>query len=267
MNHSIKDSLKLWHIDGQYLVFSDGSLGSGFKLTGYDISCKSPDEINQFGAGFENLLVTLPENYSLQFFYKLSPDVSELIEKHKEVSKDCIDLYQPIRDARISYLLRNELDKNYFVPELYCFIKSPTHRFRKRKFFEKSQNYSQLTRTEFDTHKSKFERALNQIESGLSGLKLLPLRLSPKDWFELSFSYLNFSRSESVGTPDLRNNFDQTLVDQLVLSDINVERDAIHIGDKQFRVITLGVLPERATFSAMIDALRSCRFISGFVRI
>ena len=260
MSHTIKDSLKIWHIDGQYLVFSDGSIGSGFKLSGFDISCKSPDEINQFVGGFENLLVTLPENYSLQFFYKLSPNVSELIEKHKEVSKDCIDLYQPIRDARVSYLLKNEAEKNYFVPELYCFVKSPIHRLRRRTLFEKSEKYSQLTRTEFEKHKSKFERVLNQIESGFSGLRLSPLRLSPKDWFELTFSYLNFSRCERVGIPQLRNNFEQTLIDQLVLSDINVERDAIQIGDKHFRVITLGILPERATFSAMIDGFTKLPF-------
>ena len=72
MEKSIKDQLGLWHTDGDFIIFNDGSIGRGFKLVGNDISLKTSDVINQFSQRIENLLISLPEDYSLQLFYKLN---------------------------------------------------------------------------------------------------------------------------------------------------------------------------------------------------
>lgn len=260
MSKTIKDRLKIWHQDSDFLVFSDGSFGKGFSLVGFDISCKADEEINLFCEHLESLFVTLPEDYSLQFFYKLTPNVRDLIEEHKQVSSHSKAVYQPIRNARLDFLETNERNKNYFVPEIYCFVRGPAHSYRKKKLFEKTEGYRSLFKNEYHDHKSKFERMLTQIESGFRSLSLSPKPLAVSEWYKIAFSYLNFSRSSDIGIPELRDDSIHTILDQLILTDISVDKDMIKIGKDHFRVLTLALLPEGCTRAAMIDAFTKLPF-------
>lgn len=261
MQKSIKDMLGLWHTDENLIVFNDGSLGSGFRVVGNDISLKAPDEINQFSQKIENLLASIPEDYSLQFFYKLGHKVEKLLDKHDLVSAGCSEKYEPIKKARLNFFKRNEENRSYFVPEIYLFIRGPKHTLRKRTFFEKAERYVELTKEEYNSHRQKFERTLNLIESTLGSSGVKPTLLENEQWFGLIFSYLNYSRAEGVGVPKLRDdNFDHTLSDQVVLSDLIVDQDSVRSGGLKFRVVTLALLPEGNTHSAMIEEFTKLPF-------
>ena len=86
LNNSLADKLPIWHFDQDMMVFSDGSLGAGFKLQGMDISCASTDSINSFNRNLESILTSIPEGLSLQVFYRLTPNVSETIQNHGFIS-------------------------------------------------------------------------------------------------------------------------------------------------------------------------------------
>ena len=262
MLKSIKDMLGLWHMEENFIVFNDGSLGCGFKIVGNDISLKTPEEINQFSQKIENLLVSIPEDYTLQFFYKLGHKVGRLLEKHDRVSAGCAEKYEPIKKARLSFFRANEASHSYFVPEIYLFVRCPKQSLRKRTLFEKAEKYSELTLAEYTSHRQKFERTLNLIESTLSGASVKPTLLKKEEWFGLIFSYLNFSRGETIGVPSLRDEdtFDHTLSDQVVLSDLIVDKDSVTSGGLKFRVVTLALLPEGNTHSAMIDEFTKLPF-------
>ena len=66
ISKSLGQRLPFWHLDDDLVVFNDGSLGAGFRLGGYDISCANADEINQFSRNLEHLLVSAPEGVRLQ---------------------------------------------------------------------------------------------------------------------------------------------------------------------------------------------------------
>jgi len=261
MGKTIKELLGLWHSDGDFIIFNDGSIGRGFKIIGNDISLKSPDVINQFSLKIENLLVSLPEDYSLQFFYKLNHKVEDLLTRHDEVSKGCKENYLPIKKARLNFLKLNEKDCNYYVPEIFLFVRSPRHNLRKRSFFEKTQSYVELTRLEYTAHLQKFERTLSLIDNTLTSAGLSPKLLKKEEWFKTVFSYLNFSRSEKIGIPSLReDSIEHTLSDQVVLTDLSVDQNSVHIGDLKFRVVTLAILPESSTRASMIDEFTKLPF-------
>ena len=263
VSKSLGERLPFWHLDEDLTVFNDGSLGAGFRLGGYDISCASPEEINQFSRNVEHLLVSCPEGIRLQLFYRLSPNVEDVLKKHEEVSKDCAPVYQEVRGARLNFLRETAQSGGFFVPEIYLFVRSEALLLKKKKLFEKQAQYEQITRGRYEEHKDKFSRLLNQLESSLKTCRVAPSRIEKEEWFALVFSYLNSSRAETLGVPTLRESvgpLSQSVVSQLVLTDAEVKRNAVQIGDSFFRVLTLKTLPEGKTVAAMVDEFTKLPF-------
>lgn len=256
VSKSLAERLPFWHLDEDLTVFNDGSLGAGFRLGGYDISCASPEEINQFSRNVEHLLVSCPEGIRLQLFYRLTPNVETVLSKHEEVSRGCEPIYKEVREARIGFFRKTADDGGFFVPEIYLFVRSEALALKRKKLFEKQAQYEQVTKQRYEEHKEKFLRLLSQLESSLKSCKVDPARIGKDEWFGLVFSYLNFSRSEEHGIPALRESvgpLSQSVASQLLLTDAEVKRNAVQIGDSFFRVLTLKTLPEGKTVAAMVD--------------
>lgn len=258
--NSLSDRLPFWHFDEGLMVYSDGSMGGAFKLTGYDISCSPTEEINNFNRQIENCLISAEEGLKLQIFYKVSPNVTDLLQAHETMALSAPEVYRPIAEARLSFLKENAQNRRYFVPEVYLFVRSQSFKYRKRKLWETPKLYERLSVDEYKNHREKFVRALRQIESSFSNTKLSPQALSESEWFNLCFEYLNLSRSERIGTPELKVNenfFSPPLIEQLTMTDLEVHRDHLQIGDYLFRAITLKSLPEGSTSSSMVATLTS----------
>ncbi|MBX3034585.1 MAG: TraC family protein [Bdellovibrionaceae bacterium] len=263
VSKSLAERLPFWHLDEDLTVFNDGSLGVGFRLGGYDISCASPEEINQFNRNVEHLLVSCPEGIRLQLFYRLTAHVDPVLNKHEEVSRDCEPIYKEVREARINFFRKTSEEGGFFVPEIYLFVRSEQLALKKKKLLEKQTQYEQVTTQRYEQHKEKFLRLVSQLESSLKTCKVDPARLGKEEWFGLVFSYLNFSRSESLGVPALREEvgpLSQSIVSQLLLSDAEIKRSAVQIGDSLFRVLTLKTLPEGKTMAAMVDEFTKLPF-------
>ena len=64
------DDLAFWHFDQNrdIMVYRDGSLGAGFTLTGFDISCATEDVINSFNQSISNFFISCGEGFRLQVF-------------------------------------------------------------------------------------------------------------------------------------------------------------------------------------------------------
>lgn len=263
ISKSLGERLPFWHLDDDLVVFNDGSLGAGFRLGGYDISCAAADEINQFSRNLEHLLISAPEGVRLQLFYRLTPTIEPILQGHERVSEGCPPAYHEVRDARLRFLRETAARGGFFVPEISFFVRSEPLALRKKNLFEKQAQYEQVTRGRYDEHRERFTRILGQLESSLRQCKLAPARMTSEEWFRLAFTYLNFSRSEKHGVPALQESVGplaQSLVSQLTLTDMAVARDAIRLGDDYFRVLTLKTLPEGRTVAAMIDEFTKLPF-------
>lgn len=261
--NEIHRKLPFFGFEEHLMVYNDGSLGAGFKLTGIDISCAPDEMINTLCERVESLLVGLKEDLRVQLFYSLNGNVAKILEEHKSVSEKSVALYQPIREAHFDFLTSKQKKKLFFIPEIYLFIRSESLQLRKRGLLEKREEFRLYPQKEFKTLREQFEVVVSQLEASLSAAGLSPKRLSDEEWFSLCFSYLNHKRSEAVGAPSLRDvnkALAPSLSSQLALTDIRVTEKHLSIDERLFRVVTLAILPEGETFASMVEALTKLPF-------
>lgn len=245
------------------MVYLDGSMGVGFKLTGADVSCAAPDEVNSFCQKLENFLVGLPEKTRVQVFYRLNNASRDVIGRHECVSEGSDDLYKPVLEARLEYLNKRIAEERFFVPEIYLFLRSEPVQMRKRRLFEKKKDFEGFPEKEFLALKERFFILVSQVEAALQAAGLTPNRLLKDEWFKLCFSYFNFERSREIGFPKSRNPLEPlapSLGSQLALTDMAVFEKHLEAGNLQFRVVTLSLLPDGETFASMIEGLTKLPF-------
>jgi conjugal transfer ATP-binding protein TraC len=263
MNQSLKDKIPYWHFDKDIMVFEDGSLGKGYQLEGFDINCTTGEKINQLSLSLEHLLTGTAEGLSLQFFYKVSANYKDEIGNHHQVSNKAPAIYSDIKTARFEFFKSNIKYKNYFKSEIYLFVRSTKHQYSKQKFWESLKKYEPILKNEYEAFKKRFLRSCQQIENALNHCALNPKILNSSEWHSICFKYFNLERVETLGVPQYR---DESLYlapnfsEQLALTDVSYSKSHIEIGNKKFRVITLGVLPEGMTYSAMIHEFTKLPF-------
>lgn len=259
----IAKKIPFFSFEENLMIYQDGSLGIGFKLKGADISVAAPEAINSISQKIESLLVGLPEKIKLQIFYRLTKSASKTISEHESVSAKASEIYAPIREARLTFWNKKMNDDDLFVPEIYLFLRSQPLSFKKRRFFEKQKAFQGFPEKEFQAAKDRFSIIVSQVESALRSAHVGPEKLSSQEWFNLSFSYFNFERSDSIGAPSLRDSMEpltQSIPEQLALTNISVSEKCLEIGNLKFRSISLGLLPEGETTSSMIETLTHLPF-------
>ena len=260
---SLAEELDFWHFDGNLMVFKDGSLGAGFQLAGFDMTCATEEAINQLSRGLENLLVSCDEGVRLQIFYQLTPNVNELIERHQQLSGSSKGNYKRLADARIKFYRKNQAEGNYFVPNIFFFVRSKPFAMQRQGLFARERDFQQLSKQEFDSRKAKFLREVKGIASALAATGLAPQVLGQEEWFKLLFEYLNFDRTERIGTACYREPqscLGAAVSEQLTLSDLIWNKEAVTLGNYKFRTISLATLPEGQTFAAMANVFASVPF-------
>lgn len=255
--------LECWHFDAELMVFKDGSLGAGFQLAGFDLTCATEEAINQLSRGLENLLVSVAEGMRLQVFYRLTADVETLIAQHQQLSSGMGGNYRQLAEARVNFYRRNQTEENYFVPQIYFFVRTIPFAPRRQGLFTKKRDFQRLSEQEFDKHKAKFLREVRGIASALAATGLAPQVLEQKEWFKLLFAYLNLDRVKRVGTAryrEPRNCLDASVSEQLTLTDCLWNKNAITLGNYKFRTISMATLPEGQTYAAMTKVFTSVPF-------
>jgi type IV secretory pathway VirB4 component len=259
----IESKLPFFSFENNFMVYRDGSLGSGFKLRGADISTASHEEINGVIQKIETLLVGLPENIRVQVFYRLTNQAEPTFEAHKKVSMKSDAIYQPIRTARLEFIKNKIMGSKFYLPEIYFFVRSAPVIFPKRKLFEKETVFQGFPEKEFLALNKKFEIITSQVDAALKSAGLGPMLLTNDDWYQLGFTYFNLKRSETLGSPQLRHgdkSLAPTLAEQMALTNFSVSENHLLSDGYFFRAISLGLLPEGETFASMIEALTKLSF-------
>lgn len=263
MTAHIQDRIPLFCFDENLAVFTDGSLGTGFRLTGFDISCASPDATNEFAQKIESFLVGLPEGMRVQVFYRLTDSARGVIEEHKRCMGTDDPRYAPIARARYEFLEEKMQDGLMFVPEIYLFLRSGPLAFKKRGLFEKRKAFDGFPPEQLKVHREKFLILRGQAASALGSAGLQPTALTAKECFGLSFTYYNKERAEEIGAPSMRDPLEAlapSLAGQLAMTDLSVHQDHLELGTYKFRAVSLNLLPEGETFASMVDRLTKLPF-------
>ncbi|MDE3270105.1 MAG: TraC family protein, partial [Pseudomonadota bacterium] len=260
---SLASELEFWHFDKDLMIFKDGSLGAGFEIQGFDMTCATEEMINHMSKGLENLLVSCSEGVRLQVFYKLSPNVDELIDKHERLSSEAGGNYKRLADARVNFYRKNQREGNYFMPKIFFFVRSKAHASQKQGLFVADKKFQQISKQEFDERRAKFQRSVKGIESALTAAGLVPSVLKREKWFGLLFEYLNLDRAERIGTASYHKPsscLDASVSEQLTLTDCIWDKQAVTLGNFKFRTLSLATLPEGQTFAAMASMFSSVPF-------
>ena len=261
--NNLATQLDCWHFDDKLMVFKDGSLGAGFQLAGFDLTCATAEAINQLSQGLENLLVSVAEGVRLQVFYRLTSDVEALIAQHQQLSYGIGGNYQRLAEARVEFYHHNQAEGNYFVPSIFFFVRSKAFAPRRQCLFTRKRDFQRMSEHEFGERKAKFLREVKGIASALAATGLEPQVLEQGEWFRLLFTYLNLDRTERVGTAGYRepmNCLDASVSEQLTLTDCLWNKDAITLGNYKFRTISLATLPEGQTYAAMTKVFATVPF-------
>lgn len=256
------DDLPLWHFDENLMVYSDGSLGVGLKIEGIDISTATNDVINSFCSQVGNLLNSMDEGLRLQLYYKVTPNVSDILNKHEQETSFAPLEFKPLVDARLNFLQKNHVEGNFYSPEIYLFLRSKSQKIKRDSFLKPVERYQQLIEHDYKDHKDQFLRSVEQLLNHLQSLGLKPTTLNNDEWFKLLFDYFNLDRSEKIGDAKLKSDqggFPVTLLEQCLLTDVIIHQNFIKIGDYHFKFINLGILPDK-TIASMANALTKMPF-------
>lgn len=257
------DQLPYWHFDDNFMIFSDGSMGAGFKLSNMDISCKSDEEINFFTKNVENFLKSLDDSIKLQIFYKLSPDVSNILNKHRDISDLDSTLLKEVNLSRISNFEKNMSSKLYFSTNVYFFIRSKPLVLKTQGVLQKNEKFISVTNGEYKNFKDNFLKNFEKVFSGLGSLGMGPEVLVREDWFSLIYEFLNLERYEKFGPSLLRKEeslFPETLSEVACQTDLSVAKDGLTLGEYKYKMLSLKLVPDGTTHAAMIEALTKLPF-------
>ncbi len=252
------DQMPFWHTEGDLMVYADGSLGAALCLEGVDIKSSSHAQLNDLTGGLENFVGSLPEEFTLQFFYRANPRVGHILREHGNLSQKAPAKYAPILKSRLNFFKEREKNGEFFAPEIFLFVRGKSQTVSKKKFWESEKAFVQTTHAQFEKQKQDFLKKLKHIESGLHHAQIKSKRLSMEKWFKLLFEFFNWERVQKIGYPALRSNtsaFEAPFSSQFLLTDAVVHKSFVELGKTYFRAITLKNLPEEETHACMIEDL------------
>ena len=260
MTDALSDKLPLWHFENDHLIFSDGSMAAGFRLSGVD-NQSSKERVNRFNKSLTEALASLPEGLSLQFFYQLNQNVGSTLEAHKKISTNPCQSYREISKARNNFMENASKEGEYFDAEIYAFVKTRPCT-PERKFWQGPGSFRKITREQYQSCRKRFAREAEQVRSLLENLSLGPEVLDKGKWFGLLRRYFNLERAEKLGPAELCEGglFTPSLASQLALTDLGTGDEFLKIGNYFFQAVTLKSLPEHSTYAAMVDHLLKLSF-------
>jgi conjugal transfer ATP-binding protein TraC len=260
-NH-LGDKLPIWHFDDEFMIYHDGAMGAGFKINGADISCSTSDSINIFCQQIANLLNSLDDGIKIQLFYRVSPNIGSILDKHEKETSHIEGELRPLIDSRLNFLKKNKEDGNYYCPELYLFVKSKSQNIKKDSILKPVEFYQQLIENDYQSARDQITKIVTHVGDYLNSMGLSYATLNRDEWFKLLFEYFNLDRSEKIGTSALRESegdFPITLLEQCLLTDVLIHQNFIQVGEYYFKFVNLGTLPEQ-TFSSMANQLTKMSF-------
>ena len=241
-------------IEEEAASFSDGSLGAGFALKGFDLSCASAEETNQLAKNLEAIIKVMPAGYTAQLYYNFRKENSKLIAKHKSLSQSTNAEYQKAVASRAGFHENKQEQGKYFFPEIFVFFRSPPSQLPKQKLLQTDEEHEKTVRGKADSHRVSFFRELRVLRGSLSAAGFVPKTVSRKKWFELLFDHFNPGRSKAVGRPKLQTSggpLAPSLSSQLFLTDMHRSIDCFEFDRRFVGAISLKTMPESQTVAAM----------------
>ena len=259
MSDVLADQLQIWGFEGDYIIFSDGSLGFGIDCVPVDLSCLSDERINEFSGQVGQFLNSLPAKTDIQFVQDIEPGNDQIIQGHLKLSEHSKNETAKALSNFRSEALRAE-DQEGRLPRhgLRVFVRRPLAQnlLEKPRLFSKEKLFQSISDERLLREIKITERLQENVANGLLGLGIQTRALASDEIAKILYHQWNPSRRVAFKTYD-----PEEVRQSLLFSDVGVSLSGFAIGETHFRVLSLKALPDQ-TYSCMAASLRDLPFKS-----
>lgn len=258
MNSTIlADELQIWGFEEGKILFEDGSLGVGFRVSTLDANPLSDDSRNAVTQKVSQFLNGLPTGLDLQFVYDIRRgheddflQVDNLIQRSqnesaKSISHDRLRMYQ-------------DYDKNHLIPkfDLHVFIRKPFAQklIQQKRFFSVKPKFSEISERQLQNELRQFNRVIEDLSQNFASIGLRAHQLEPNKVLALIYAQWNPVRKVPFGKYN-----SEYIRESLCFTDVTIHPEGFSIGPTEHRVLSLKLLPEM-TFSCLGSLLQNLPF-------
>lgn len=259
MSAVLSDYLEVWGFEGDYILYSDSSLGFGMELTPLDVTCFSNDRVNSLSEKICQFLNSLPDHLDLQFIQEIRSGNSDSIRAHKELSTQSTDSAAKLLcDERVKRFEKLDLEGKVPFHGLKLFVrKTPADLLSSSaKLLSRQNKFQPMIQEKLEREISVMERLRESIFQGVMALGCSPRILSSDEiYHEMHDTWNPTRRIEALkyDPEDVRSS--------VVFTDVGISHRGFTMADCEHRVISLKGLPDQ-TFSSMASVLRDLPFDS-----
>lgn len=253
----LSDEIRVWGFENNYIVFEDGSLGFGIRLSPLDVSCKSDDDKNAIASSAIQFLNGLPSNLDVQIVVDIKSGNDAAIGDFKRIADQSPnEMARLLTDQRAQMF--SNLDREGLIPrfDFYLFVRRPMSEnlTDKPRLTLKTKKYPELAENRFTREIKMIERLRSDLCSGLSSIGIHNRELNSSEVALLMYQQWNPDRVEEqapYNPEDIKNS--------ITLSDVMIQPKGFMIGSQFHRMLSLKLLPE-TTYSCLGALLQSLPF-------
>ncbi len=204
---AISEELPYWEFVGDpqpHVILTDGSLTAGLKIDLVDVECFDTLSTNHMTAQIRSLLNSLNDGSKVQLVLSIDSDFSELLNKHeKQLTEDAPETVKELSAKRVSQIREEIKTRILYRPTLYAFINLKQTENSPLSFFKKEEEFLKQSDEKYKSTLEELNQQLNSLKSSFDILGLETKNLELSDLIEITYRFLNPTRSTSVPHPDI----------------------------------------------------------------
>jgi conjugal transfer ATP-binding protein TraC len=254
---TLSDEIRVWGFENNYIVFDDGSLGFGLKLSPHDVSCTSDDEKNGLVSSLNQFLNGLPSGIDLQIVCDIRAGNAATIKEFERIAENSLSEMAKLLTHQRAEMF-SVLDEQGLIPrfDFYLFVRRPMSQnlADRPRITLKTKKYPEISEQRFSREISIMDRLRGDMTTNLQSLGLKARDLNSSEVALLMFEQWNPDRKEEqapYNAEDIKNS--------ITLSDVLVQPKGFMIGGQHHRLLSLKLLPE-TTYSCLGASLQGLPF-------
>jgi conjugal transfer ATP-binding protein TraC len=255
----LADQLQIWGFEGDFTLFTDGSVGFALDATPLDVSCRTDDAVNSLSDRLAQFLNGLPPGIDLQFVQEIEAGNKERLDGHRALAEASAgEIALELCRTRIERF--EGLDQGGSLPRhgLKIFVRRPFQEplMKRPRLLSRPSLFPKLSETRLKREIELTTRLRDGLVQNLKSLEMDPKPISSQSLAQILYAQWNPMRKV-----DLKDYDSEDIRSGLVLTDASVHEGGFSLSRMHYRLISLKNMPDR-TFAAMAQHLRSLPFDS-----
>ncbi len=253
MSVALADQLQVWGFEGDFLIFSDGSLGFGLNAKPLNVECLSDNDVNAFAVQVSHFLNGLPHGIDIQFVQDITTGNEEILKSFELLSRNSQgEVVKGLAQKRIDHFRKLDEQGQISKHLLQVFVRRSLlgALFERPRFFSRSNRFADIAEDRLSTEIRSMSQLRDDLIQGFSSIGVSTAPMKSKEIFESMYWQWNPVRLVeplAYNSDDIRSS--------VLFTDAAVSERGFSLADVHHRIISLKLLPEQ-THAAMAQSLR-----------